>query len=352
MMPTHAQQRALQFLLLAVSVAFAWILWPFFGAVFWAAALALLFRPAYRRLLRLMGGRPSLAAASMVLICLVVVILPISLIVAALVQEVGLLYENLQSKKIDVAALVQQFIGTLPAWITGLLDRFGLGDLASMQEKLATGAAQASRFVATQVMGIGQNAFELIVSAGVMLYLFFFFLRDGVRIAAHVERSIPLSPEHKTHLFGKFATVVRATIKGNVLVAAAQGLLGGLILWALGVKAALLAGVLMAFLSLLPAIGAAIVWAPIAAGFLLVGSVWKGVTLIVAGVFAIGLLDNILRPILVGKDTQMPDYLVLVSTLGGIAVLGLNGFVIGPAIAALFIAVWDLFASRNAPREA
>jgi len=108
----------------------------------------------------------------------------------------------------------------------------------------------------------------------------------------------------------------------------------------------------MGFLSLLPAVGAAIVWVPIAAGFLLAGSVWKGVVLIAAGVFAIGLIDNILRPILVGKDTQMPDYLVLVSTLGGIAVLGLNGFVIGPAIAALFIAVWDLFASRNDAQRA
>ena len=352
MNPTPAQQRALQLLLLAVSIAFAWILWPFFGAVFWAAALALLFMPAHRRLLRLMGRRPNLAAAGMVLLCLLVVILPIGLLVAALVQEVALFYDNLQSKKIDVAAVVQQFIGTLPAWLTGLLDRFGLGDLASMQQKLATGAAQASRFVATQAMGIGQNAFELIVSGGVMLYLLFFFLRDGARIAAHIERSIPLSPEHKTHLFGKFATVVRATIKGNVLVAAAQGALGGLILWALGVKAALLAGVLMGFLSLLPAVGAAIVWVPIAAGFLLAGSVWKGVVLIAAGVFAIGLIDNILRPILVGKDTQMPDYLVLVSTLGGIAVLGPNGFVIGPAIAALFIAVWDLFASRNDAQRA
>jgi predicted PurR-regulated permease PerM len=122
--------------------------------------------------------------------------------------------------------------------------------------------------------------------------------------------------------------------------------LGGSILWLLGVEAALLGGVLMAVLSLLPAVGPPIVWVPVAVWLLLAGSIWKGVTLIAFGVLVIGLVDNILRPILVGKDTQMPDYLVLVSTLGGIAAFGLGGFVIGPAIAALFIAVWDLYSKR------
>jgi predicted PurR-regulated permease PerM len=103
----------------------------------------------------------------------------------------------------------------------------------------------------------------------------------------------------------------------------------------------------MALLSLLPAVGAGLVWAPAAIYFLLAGAVWKGVTLIVFGVLVIGLVDNILRPLLVGKDTRMPDYVVLISTLGGIALFGLNGFVIGPVIAALFIAAWDLFASAE-----
>ena len=351
MNPTRAQQRALLLLLFTVSAAFAWILWPFFGAVFWAAVLALLFMPLHRRLLRRMGGRRNLAAVTTLTLCLVVVILPMGLIVAALVQEVSNVYQQLQSRKIDVAAFVQQVVGLLPAWMVSLLNRFGLGDLASIQERLAASAAQASRFIATHVMSIGQNAFEFLVSAGVMLYVLFFFVRDGSAIAARVERVIPLSRAHKTHLSGKFAAVVRATIKGNVLVAAVQGAMGGAILWLLGIEAALLAGALMALLSLLPAVGAAMVWLPIAVWLLFAGSVWKGVTLIAFGVFAIGLVDNILRPILVGKDTQMPDYLVLVSTLGGLVIFGPNGFVIGPAIAALFIAAWDLFSSLPKPPE-
>jgi predicted PurR-regulated permease PerM len=120
--------------------------------------------------------------------------------------------------------------------------------------------------------------------------------------------------------------------------------LGGLIFWILGIQGPVLWGVLMAFLSLLPAVGAGLIWLPVAIYFIATGGVWQGVILIAYGVFVIGLVDNVLRPILVGKDTKMPDYVVLISTLGGMALFGLTGFVIGPVIAALFIATWDLFA--------
>jgi predicted PurR-regulated permease PerM len=152
-----------------------------------------------------------------------------------------------------------------------------------------------------------------------------------------------LLPEHKLALLGTFTTVIRATIKGNLVVALVQGTLGGLAFWFLGVHSALLGAVLMAFLSLLPAVGAGLVWAPMAVWFLVNGAVWQGVALIAWGVLVIGLVDNLLRPILVGRETRMPDYVVLITTLGGLAVFGLNGFVLGPAIAAMFIAVWRLY---------
>ncbi|PYG96408.1 AI-2E family transporter, partial [Arthrobacter stackebrandtii] len=145
----------------------------------------------------------------------------------------------------------------------------------------------------------------------------------------------------------KFNRVVRATVKGNVLVAITQGALGGFIFWVLDIPSALVWAVLMAFLSLLPAVGAGIVWAPVAAYFLLTGAILPGIILTAFGVLVIGLVDNVLRPILVGKDTRMPDYLILVSTLGGLAVFGLNGFVIGPLIAALFVSSWAIFAATK-----
>jgi predicted PurR-regulated permease PerM len=110
--------------------------------------------------------------------------------------------------------------------------------------------------------------------------------------------------------------VIRATLKGNIMVAATQGFLGGFIFWALGIQGPVLWGVLMAFLSLLPAVGAGLIWGPVAIYFFATGSVWQGSVLTAYGIGVIGLVDNILRPILVGKDTKMPDYVVLVSTLG------------------------------------
>ena len=176
-----------------------------------------------------------------------------------------------------------------------------------------------------------------------MLYLLFFLLRDGDDLARRIKDAIPLRPEQQRALFDKFTVVIRATVKGNVVVAVLQGALGGLIFWLLGIHAPLLWAVVMAVLSLLPAVGAALVWLPAAIYLLAAGHVWQGVLLIGYGVLVIGLVDNFVRPVLVGKDTQMPDYVVLVSTLGGIAIFGFNGFLIGPVIAAMFIAVWGTF---------
>jgi predicted PurR-regulated permease PerM len=146
--------------------------------------------------------------------------------------------------------------------------------------------------------------------------------------------------------------VIRATIKGNLVVALMQGALTGLIFWILGLGAPVLLGVVSALLSLLPAIGAAIVWVPAAIYLFAIGEVWRSVVLVLFCALVIGSVDNVLRPILVGKDTKLPDYVVLISTLGGLAVFGANGFVIGPVIAALFVAVWEIFAASRAAAPA
>jgi predicted PurR-regulated permease PerM len=156
-----------------------------------------------------------------------------------------------------------------------------------------------------------------------------------------------LSDDLQRDLSAKFTNVIRATMKGNIIVAIVQGALGGLAFWFLGIGGALLWAVLMAFLSLLPAIGTALVWLPVAIYLLATGEIWQGVALIAYGVLIIGLVDNVLRPILVGKDTKMPDYVVLLSTLGGMAVFGFAGFIIGPIIAAMFMALWDTLAARR-----
>jgi predicted PurR-regulated permease PerM len=213
-----------------------------------------------------------------------------------------------------------------------------------MQDKLSAGLLKAGQFLAAQALNIGQSTFDFFVNLFAMLYLLFFLLRDEDALSRRVKSAIPLHPEQLNALLLKFTVVIRATVKGDLLVALLQGALGG---WFLGISASLLWAVLMAFLSLLPAIGAGLVGVPVAIYLLATGSIWQGVVLIAYGALVIGLVDNFLRPILVGKDTKMRDYVVLISTLGGIEAFGLNGFVIGPVIAAMFIAVWDIISASR-----
>ena len=343
------EQRALLVLLVAVSLALAWILLPFYGTILWGTIIALLFAPLYRWLLPRCKLRRTPAALATLLVVLLLVVLPLTLITAALAREAAGVYQRLQSGAMNPSLYFHGVFDALPGWMTALLDRFGLFDFATLQQRLTAALAQGSQFIATQALAIGQNTFEFVVDLFITLYLAFFLIRDGESLARELRHAIPLAPTHRKELFDKFAVVIRATVKGNLLVAALQGALGGLAFWFLGVNGALLWTVLMAFLSLLPAVGAALVWAPVALYFLLSGAIWQGLALVAWGVLVIGLVDNLLRPILVGKDTRMPDYVVMTTTLGGMAVFGINGFVLGPVIAAMFIAVWHIYGTTRAP---
>ena len=341
------QQKFFLFLLSVISAGFIWIMFPYSGAIFWGVVLAILFEPLYRWLLVKTKHKPTAAALLALLSIIVMVLIPVALITASLVQQTAGVYAMINSGHIDFGAYFRQIMGVLPDWVISLLERFDLTSLSTLQQKLTAAASQISQTAAKQVINVGLNTFDFLVGLTVMLYLLFFLLRDGKALAARIRQAVPLSRKFKQRLFNNFTTVIRATVKGNVLVAIAQGALGGLAFWALGVQAPMLWAVVMAFLSLLPAVGAAIVWAPVAVYFLVTGSIWQGVALIAFGVLVIGLVDNVLRPVLVGKDTKMPDYVVLISTLGGMELFGLTGFVIGPVIAALFIACWDLFATEE-----
>lgn len=341
--PAAIGYRALLILLVAVSAALCWILLPFGGTIMWGAIVALLFKPLYRWLLPRLGRRATPAALLTTLIVVLVVFLPLALVTASLAREAAGAYQRIASGEWNPAPYLRGIFLALPDWMTGLLDRFGVVSFDVLQHRLTDALAQGSQFIAAQALSIGHDTFDFVARFFIMLYLVFFLIRDGDRVVESIQRALPLSAEHKRELFDKFATVIRATVKGNLLVAVIQGSLGGLAFWFLGVGGALLFAVLMAFLSLLPAIGAGLVWLPVALWLCMTGAVWQGVALIAWGVLVIGLVDNLLRPVLVGKDTRMPDYVVMITTLGGMAVFGINGFVMGPLIAAMFIAVWHIY---------
>ena len=343
-----ARDKTLVVLIIAVSLAFAWILWPFYGAILWAVILALVFAPVHRRIRGAIPERRNVAALVTMGIIVAIVLLPLALTAASLANEATSLYERVQSGDLNLGRFLQEFLNALPAWASGILGRLGVTDVGDVQKGLTGLLKEGSQFFATQAVVVGQGTANFILSVFIMLYLLYFLLRDGAALSRSVKAAVPLAPEQKRALFEKFAVVVRAMVKGTILVAVVQGALGGLIFWLLGIHAPVLWGVVMAFLSLLPAVGAAVVWLPVALYLLATGAVWQGVVLIAFGAGVIGLVDNVLRPYLVGKDTAMPDYVVLISTLGGIAIFGLNGFVVGPLIAAMFIAVWGI-SSRATP---
>ena len=334
-------------LLVIVSLAFAVLVEPFFGAIVWGVVVAVLFRPVYERLLGLLPGRSNLVAAITLVLILLLVVVPTILLGIALAQEAASIYLRIQAGDIDFGAVFEAFERSLPDWIRVQLAAYGYNDFAGIRAEIEQSISAILEFLVTRLLSVGQGAFEFLLGLGVMMYLTFFLLRDGRALAERIEQIIPLGEAKRQILMEKFLIVIRATIKGSLIIAILQGSLGGLVFWALDIRGALLWAVLMGIFSLIPAIGTGFVWVPVAVFLIITGAVWQGIVLILCGVFLISMVDNIVRPILVGRDTRMPDYVVLISTLGGLQLFGINGIVIGPLVAALFIAIWGIFSEMH-----
>jgi predicted PurR-regulated permease PerM len=335
------ETRTFLLFLLIVTVGFILLLKPFFGTIFWACAIAIIFAPLHDKLLARWPTRTNRAAVITLLLCILVVIFPVVLVVSSVISEGVVVYDKLQSGEINPGLYIDSMHTAFPA-LNNLLSKFGFS-IDNLKADAINGAMSSGKFIASHTLTLGQDAFELLMNLVLMLYIAFFMLRDGSYLVDLMVRALPLGDTRERMLFALFAEVTRATIKGNVVIAIMQGLIGGITLWALGVHGALLWGVLMAFASLVPAVGSALIWIPIALYLTAIGEVTSALILAGIGAGVIGMLDNVLRPILVGRDTKLPDYLVLLSTLGGIAMFGINGFVIGPLVAALFIAFWGIF---------
>ncbi|MCD8494470.1 MAG: AI-2E family transporter [Burkholderiaceae bacterium] len=343
--PMH--NRAFIVLLVVITLAFVWLLVPFAAAVFWAVVIAILFHPLQKRLVQRSPKRRNLAAFVTLLAVIVVVLLPVSLVMRSLIAETIQVYRAVQSGGFSAGEWIELSYNAIPESVRPWLSRIGFDDLDAIKDYVSRAATQAIRVIGNQALNLGQNTFVFVLELGIMLYLLFFLLRDGTKLADLVRRALPLAEHQRDRFIDKLAMVVRATVKGNGVVAIVQGTLGGLIFWVMGIPSATLWGTVMAVLSLLPAVGAGLVWGPVAIYFALTGDLMQAAILGLYGVLVIGLVDNLLRPILVGKDTRMPDYLVLISTLSGLTLFGISGFIAGPLIAALFLVAWDLFMTRT-----
>ncbi len=328
-------------LLLLVTCLFAYLMKPFFGVLFWSVAIGLIFSPVNDFFLRKTKIGTNLAALVTLSVCVFICVVPVLFILVSFLQEGESIYSGMQSGDLNLANYIDRIKQGFPL-VQHVVDKLNL-DVSVIKEKLSGLLFWASRFAAQNAVQIGQNAVHFLMNLGLMLYMAFFVIRDGSKLVALIVRALPMGDEREMLLLSKFGEVIRATIKGNLVVATLQGFLGGLIFWLLGIPGEFFWGVVMTFLSLIPVVGAGLIWGPVAVYLFAVGSWVQGLTLTIYGVGVIGLVDNFFRPLLVGRDTKLPDYVVLFSTLGGFVLFGMNGFVIGPSIAALFISFWGIF---------
>ncbi|WP_260927449.1 AI-2E family transporter [Novosphingobium sp. 9] len=329
-------------LVILVTLGFLYLLVPYFGAVLWGLVAAILFEPLTLRLAKAMGDRRTAAALIVLFGLIAVFIVPAILLGIGLVNEATTIYQKIQGGQIDPVKIVNSFRAELPRSVNGYINEHHLLDINNIRQMFGSNISGALQNVAGRLLIVGQGAFNFIAALGVMLYLTYFLLRNGDRYADIVRRSAPLRPALRDKLIEHFVVVVRATMKGTVVVGIAQGVLGGILFSVLGIEGAMLWGVLMGFCSLLPAVGSGLVWVPMAGYLFVTGQTLHAVIVLVAGFFVIGVVDNVLRPVLVGRDTRMPDFVVLIATLSGLELFGLNGLIVGPVIAALFMATWNL----------
>jgi predicted PurR-regulated permease PerM len=327
--------------LAAVSVAFTYLMLPFVAVILWACIIALVFYPLHAKILSRVSERENLAALITLLLCIVIAITPALFLFSSFIKQGTAVYQQLESGQIKPSLWLEQIRTAFPQ-IDQLLQIIGL-DISTLKQKLGALSVEAGKVMAGNALSIGQNTLAWLASLGLMLYLTFFMLRDGAKLIPVLIRALPLGDERERLLMQKFVEVTRATIKGSLVVAMVQGALGGFIFWALDIPGPVLWGVVMTVLSLIPIVGASLIWLPVGLYLLATGATTDGIILIAFGAIVIGLVDNILRPILVGRDTKMPDYLILLSTLGGFSVFGMTGFVLGPLIAALFLTFWEIF---------
>ncbi|WP_236704430.1 AI-2E family transporter [Sphingomonas sp. HT-1] len=319
---------------------------PFLDEILWSIVGTILFLPVKRWYLARNPGQENRAALVALAAMSLTLLLPMGLLLAVAIDQVAALYQGLASGRFNPASALESAVAHLPDSVRGLLARAGLGDFEAIQSRVVAGLGRGMPAFANQALAFGGGVLNVLLSLIVILYLGFFFLRDGEKLVRRMAALAPIDAGYQAVIDATFVTVVRATVKGGIFVALAQGAVGGAVLALLGIESWLLLGLVMAVAALLPAVGTGLVWLPVALYLLATGQVIQAVILVLCGLFVIGMVDNILRPILIGSETKMPDFIVLLSTLGGVEAFGFDGLLVGPLVAALAQAVFTRLLDR------
>jgi len=330
-------------LVLGISALFLAVIWPFLQALLMAALFAGLCSPLFNALVRLFRGRRSLASITTLVILFLLIVGPISAFLGVVVQQAISISEQ-------AIPWVQQHLGAATAfdtrgWITARVPL--AADFIPSEEEIlnsvGTAAKAAGSYLVSGASAITAGTAGFFLSFFVMLYAMFFFLKDGRSILERIFYYIPLSHDDETRMLDRFVSVTRATVKGTLLIGLIQGALAGLAFYVVGIDGVAFWGTIMVILSVIPGVGAALVWVPAVIYLFLIGQTWPAVGLAAWCAAVVGTIDNVLRPTLVGKDAEMPDLLILVGTLGGLFLFGPIGFIIGPIVCGLFLTAWDIY---------
>ena len=330
-------------LVTVVSLLFLWMIADFLMPIFFAVVLAILFRPIYESIARQMPGFEAIASGLTLLIAIAIVALPSYILGSILTAQAIDLYQSAAS---DPGVLIERVLATPPAQF---LAARGI-ELGSLRTDVVSAAQALAASVFGTAAAFTSGTISFAVKLLIAIYLMFFFVKDGPQLVSIGSRYFPLPDAQERILLDRFASTVRAVVKGGLIVALAQGFAGGVLFWISGVPQPALWGAVMAFFALIPLVGPAIVWVPAALLLFVAGDVWQAVVVAAGGTVLVGTIDNVLRPLLVGRDTAMPDALVFLSVLGGLSVFGAGGIIAGPVVAALFLSVWGLLGESGSCR--
>ena len=327
-------------LLAAITLIFFYILRPFAMPIFWAAVIASIFYPLYQKIKKFLKLENVSVVITLITI-FIIIILPLILLSSLLIKESIELYSAIDNSRSEINSNIQQSIGWLK---TNPYTKNLNFDDKFWVEKFSEGTKIVTSYIFASARSFTQNSLIFLVMFMIMFYTLFYFLRDGASMLKKLMYLSPLGDKNEQTLYKKFTSTARAAIKGTLVIGLIQGAIGGLMFFIAGVEGALIWGVIMVVSSIIPALGSYVIWVPAGIIMLVLGNVWQGIMILVVGAVIIGTIDNILRPILVGKDTQMHPLLILFSTLGGIVLFGISGFVIGPIFTALLLAFWEMYA--------
>ncbi len=330
-------------LVVAVTVLFLAVTWPFLKPLLLGALLAGLFHPLYRWITRLLGGRPSVGAAVTLLVLLVLGLGPLSAFLGIVLQQALTMSDR-------ALPWLNQHLGAattfnVQEWVvkrSPALAKY-MPSQEQLLEQIGTVAKTTGAFLVGFASRMTATTAAFVLDLFVMLYAMFFFFRDGHKILERIFYYTPLSDQDETRMFTQFASITRATVKGTLVIGIIQGALAGIAFWVAGIEGAALWGTVMTVLSIIPGIGAALVWVPAVIVLFVTGQHLTAILLAAWCAAVVGTVDNFLRPMLVGRDAKMPDLLILIGTLGGLFLFGPIGFIVGPIVCGLFLTVWDIY---------